>query len=124
MSGSYHYSRFRWMRPLDLDTAVAELGDDFAAVKRIRPKDDTELTLYGDQRDEVTAYADTLSAALGSYRAILYQRERRPFTEKDLRLRAWVLKNYDKATPTPFPWGGDSEPRYDVEGSTEKTIPP
>ncbi len=126
MSSPYHYVRFRWMRPLDLDAAMAELGADFAAVKRVRPKDAVELTLYGDQRDEVTAHADTLSAAMSPYRAVLYQRERRPFTGKDLRLRAWVLRNYDKATPTPFPWGGDSEPRYEVEerGTSEKPIPP
>jgi hypothetical protein len=114
------------MRPLDLDTAVVELSADFAATKRVRPKDAVELTLYGDQRDEVTAHADTLSAAMSPYRAVLYQRKRRPFTEKDLRLRAWVFKNYDKTTPTPFPWGGDSEPRYEVvrRDSTEKPIPP
>jgi len=126
LSSPYHYSRFRWMRPLDLDPAITELGTDFAATKRIRPKNAVELTLYGDQRDEVIAHADTLSAAMSPYRAVLYQRERRAFTDKDLRLRAWVLKNYDKTTPTPFPWGGDSEPRYEVEGrdTTGKPIPP
>jgi len=82
----------------------------------VRPRDDRELTLYGDQRDEVTATADTLAAVMNPYRAILFQKERRSFTARDVALRAWVFEMYDKTTPTPFPWGGDSEPRYEVEG--------
>jgi len=114
-SRPYHYVRFRWMKPLNLDAALAELSRSFEVAKKVRPRDEVELTLYGDQRDEVTAKADTLVAVMSPYRAVLFQRERRPFTVKDMALRTWVFEMYDKTTPTPFPWGGDSEPKYEVE---------
>lgn len=115
MSTPYFYVRFRWWRPQDLDEVVNELNGLYEVSKKIRPRDEVELTLYGDQRDEVTLKADTLAAILGSYKAILYQKEWKPFTAKDLALRKKVFELYDKTTPTPFPWGGDSEPRYDIE---------
>lgn len=112
--GHYDYRRFRWWAPLNLDWAAWELAS-YSAVKKVRPRDDREMTLYADERDEVYARADTLSAMIGPYRAILYQKESRPFTARDLTLRAWIFKNFDKITPTPFPWGGDSEPAYEEE---------
>ena len=107
-SKPYYYVRFRWWSPLDLDTAMRNLAGSFEVAKKVRPRDEVELTLYADQRDEVTAKGDTLTAIMSPYKAILYQRELRPFTPKDTSLRAWVIGMYDKTTPTPFPWGGDS----------------
>lgn len=123
MPEPYDYCRFRWWMPLDLDEAMGEL-ESFGAKKKVRPRGEAEMTLYADERDEVYARADTLAAMLAPYRAILYQMEWRPFTARDMSLRAWVFKKYDKTTPTPLPWGGDSEPRYEVEGrgTTEKPI--
>ena len=116
MSNPYHYTRFRWMRPLDLDAASRELGVDFTVEKKPRPRDDVELTLYADQRDEIVARADTLAVIMTSLRAVLFQRESKPFTGRDLRLRAWVFRSFDKTTPTPFPWGMDVSAPSCLEG--------
>jgi len=118
MSDAYYYTRFRWARPFDLGAASAELGSDFKVSLRARPRGEDEITLFDDQRDELVAEADTLGAIMTSMRAVLFQREAKPFTARDLRLRAWVVERFDKTTPTPFPWGGSfPEPRYEVEAS-------
>jgi hypothetical protein len=83
--------------------------------KRVRPRNDKEISLYKDQRDEVTLKADTLSVAAGAVRAVLFQRESKPFTHRDIALRKLILELYDKSTPTPFPFGFSSEPKFEVE---------
>ena len=57
--------------------------------------------------------ADTLSARLEPYRAVLYQKEAKPFTRLDLALRNAVVDLYDKMSPfrsAPIP-----EPQFEVE---------
>jgi len=116
LSKSYHFVRFRWLKPLNLDEVALDLAGAYSIEKWVRPRDDREITLYGNLRDEVTATADTLAVILNPYRAILFQRESKPFTTRDESLRTRVFEMYDKSTPTPFPWGGDTEPKYVVEG--------
>jgi hypothetical protein len=111
----YHHVRFRWWTSVDLDRLASDYGELYKAEKRAHPKDDVELTLYKDQRDEVALRADTLSVIASAVRAVLFQREAKPFTGRDLALRRLIFDLYDKTTPTPFPWGGLSEPRYEVE---------
>jgi hypothetical protein len=115
LSEPYHYVRFRWWNPLDLDKLVSELGAAYKMVKRASPRNNHELSLYRDVREEVTITADTLGARLSPVRAVLFQKERKPFTKKDVALRKVVVDMYDKTTPTPFPWSGSFEPKYDVE---------
>jgi hypothetical protein len=116
VSNPYHYTRFRWMKPLDLEAASKQLATNFDVLEKSKPRDDVEISLYADQRNEIVVRADTLAAMINPVRAVLYQRERSPFTVRDQGLRAWVFENFDKTTPTPFPWGGaGSEPHYEVD---------
>ncbi len=113
MPEPYHHVRFRWWTSVDLDRLVSEYGGQYNAEKRAHPKDDVELTLYKDQRDEVTLRADTLSVAASAVRAVLFQREAKPFTRLDLALRSEVAHLYDKMGPyrsAPIP-----EPSFAVE---------
>jgi hypothetical protein len=123
VSQPYHYVMFRWLKPLDLDGAAAELCATYEVAKKLSPRGDVELSLYKEQRDVVTVKADTLSATLGLYRAVLFQKERKSFTTRDTALQAWVLKNFDKSTPTPFPLGGDSELKHEAEKTGKTTNP-
>ncbi len=116
MSKPYHFVRFRWLKPLNLDEVARGLAGAYSIEKRVIPRDDREITLYENQRDEIKATADTLAVILNSYRAILFQRESKPFTTRDASLHTLVFEMYDRSTPTPFPWGGDTEPKYVVEG--------
>jgi len=98
---------------------MRELAASSRSLKRIGSRDEVELTLYRLQRDEVIVKADILIAVISQYRAILYQKELKSFTAKDVSLRKWIFDMYDKLTHMPFLWGGDSEPKYEVE--EEKT---
>jgi hypothetical protein len=59
----------------------------------IEDKDDNEITLFKDLRNEVKVEADTLQAILSPMRAVLTQKEDKPFTTKDLELREKNFKN-------------------------------
>jgi hypothetical protein len=111
----YHHVRFRWWTSINLDKLITDYSELYKTERKVRPRNNDELSLYKDQRDEVTLKADTLSVAAGAVRAVLYQREAKPFTSKDLALRKLVFELYDRVTPTPFPFGFSSEPRFEVE---------
>jgi hypothetical protein len=118
MSSKYSYVRFRWWSPLSLDKAVEELSG-FKTKKMIYPKGSAELSLLKDVRDEVEVEADTLQAFLSPFRAVLNQREAKPFTARDMELRERVMKMYPSDRPTPFPWEFSSEPRFEKEKPKE-----
>jgi hypothetical protein len=117
MPEPYHHVRFRWWTSVNLDKLITDYSELYKTEKWARPRNDVELSLYKDQRDEITLKADTLNVAAGAVRAVLFQKEAKPFTSRDLALRKLVFELYDKVTPTPFPFGGSSEPRYEVEGN-------
>lgn len=114
MTSKYSYVRFRWWGSVDLDKAVEELSG-FKAKKIIQEKGGDDLSLYRDFRDEVEVEADTLQALLSPFRAVLNQREAKPFTARDMELRARILELYPKNTPTPFPMLWSTEPEFEVE---------
>jgi len=58
--------------------------------------------------------ADTLSAMLSRFRALLYQKEAAPFTARDMELRKKVLELYTRDRSTPFLWGFRSEPKFEI----------
>jgi hypothetical protein len=115
MPEPYHHVRFRWWTSVNLDKLITDYSELYKMEKRVRPRTNEEVSLYKDQRDEVTFKADTLSVAAGAVRAVLYQKEAKPFTSKDLALRKLASELYDKTTPTPFPFGFSSEPKFEVE---------
>jgi hypothetical protein len=111
----YYYVRFRWWDGLSIDGTVEELGRAFT-VRRIKViSDPKELSLYRDDREEVIVRADSLGALLSPYRVVLYQKEHRRFTARDMELRARILELYPKNTPTPFPMLWSTEPEFEVE---------
>jgi hypothetical protein len=114
MTSKYSYVRFRWWDPVNLDKAVEELSG-FKAKKIIQEKGGDDLSLYRDFRDEVEVEADTLQALLSPFRAVLNQREAKPFTARDMELREKVMKMYPRGRPTPFPWEFSSEPGFEKE---------
>ena len=114
MASQYSYVRFRWWDPVDLDKAVEEFSG-FKTKKIVRKAGDQEISLYKDQRDEVEVEADTLQALLSSFRAVINQKEVKPFTARDMELREKVLKMYPRGRPTPFPWEFSSEPKFEKE---------
>ena len=113
MATGYSYTRFRWWNPVDLDKAVKEFSS--YKTKIIEEKKSDDLSPFADFRGEVRVEADTLQAFLSPFRAVLNQREAKPFTVKDMELREKVLKMYTQDRPTPFPWEFSSEPKFEKE---------
>ncbi|RJS90132.1 hypothetical protein CW700_01645 [Candidatus Bathyarchaeota archaeon] len=59
--------------------------------------------------------ADTLSAFLSAWRAVLFQKYKAPFTKRDLELREILFRLYPRITPTPLPFSFSQEPPFEVE---------
>ena len=114
MALKYSYVRFRWWGHVDLDKALEEFSG-FKTRKIIQEKGGQDISLYKDQRDEIEVEADTLQALLSPVRAVLNQKETKPFTARDMELREKVMKMYPRGRPTPFPWEFSSEPKFEKE---------
>jgi hypothetical protein len=108
----YHYVRFRWWNPANLDKVKEELREFQPSLKQYPTGG---FNLYEDEKRELKAASDTLTAYLSEFRAILNQKEARPFTRRDVDLRDKVTRLYPRETPTPLPWEWSSEPRFTVE---------
>ncbi|MFA5869777.1 MAG: hypothetical protein WC941_08775 [Candidatus Bathyarchaeia archaeon] len=109
----YYHVRFRWDEPLDLERTKTMLSGSFRVTVVATPHEAGGLVYQSGERGEVKVAADTLSARLEPYRAVLYQREAKPFTRLDLALRSEVAHLYDKMGPyrsAPIP-----EPSFAVE---------
>ena len=113
MALNYHYVRFKWWDHVDLDKAVEKFSG--FKTKKILQEEGEDLSPYRDLRDEVEVEADTLHAMLSPFRAILNQKEAKPFTARDMELREKVMKMYPRSRPTPFPWQFSSEPKFEKE---------
>ncbi len=113
---SYHYVRFRWWTPIN----VRKLGDTLTGKYTVDvteyPTAEDEFGLYTDDRTELVVSADTVKAHLSMFRAVLSQKETKPFTAKDLELRETVIEKYPRDRPTPFPWQFSGEPSFEKEG--------
>jgi hypothetical protein len=114
MVSKYSYVRFRWWDPVDLNQAVEEFSG-FKTKKIIKKKNEVDISLYKDLREEVEVEADTLQALLSPLRAVINQKEAKPFTVSDMELRNKVIKMYPRDRPTPFPWEFSTEPRFEQE---------
>ena len=109
----FYHVRFRWNEPLDLERTKTMLSGSFRVTVKTTPHEAGGLVYQSGERGEVKVSADTLSARLEPYRAVLYQREAKPFTRLDLALRNAVVDLYDKMGPyrsAPIP-----EPSFEVE---------
>ena len=109
----FYHIRFRWNEPLDLERTKTMLSGSFRVTVATTPHEAGGLVYQFGERGEVKVSADTLSARLEPYRAVLYQREAKPFTRLDLALRNTVVDLYDKMgsyRSAPMP-----EPSFEVE---------
>jgi hypothetical protein len=111
----YLHVKFRWWTKADLIKTVDEFKKKYNVTMRHFPKDDMELSLYNDDREEIKITADTLSALISNFRAVLYQKKSAKFTPKDEALRKEITKIYTHDRSTPFPWSFTPEPKFEVE---------
>ena len=115
LSHKYHYVRYTWWREVDID----ELGGELSAKFEIKPVNVPESTIYEfslfkDARDETLVKSDTIGAYISRFRAVLFQRDRAPFTSRDLELRRRILEVYPRDRPSPFPWAFSDEGPFEV----------
>jgi hypothetical protein len=115
MSEPYHHVRFRWWEKANIDKIAKELRDNYDVDTKHHPRDKTELSLHKDDRDELIVSADTLTAHLSGFRAVMSQRSAAKFTHRDADLRERVRQIYTRDRPTPFPWSFSPETKFEVE---------
>ncbi len=111
----YSYVRYTWWREVDIDELGGELSDEFE-VNPVNVPESTiyELSLYKNAREESLVKADTVGVYISRYRAVLFQRDRAPFTARDMELRSRILEVYPRDRPSPFPWAFSEEEPFEV----------
>jgi len=119
MSQPYGHIRFKWWKGLDPKDVAEELRKEYAVTAMTTKKEGVEISIYKDQRDELKVAADTLIALISPFRAVLNQKERAPFTERDMALRKKIFELYPRDRPTPFPWEWSIEPKFEVTKKTK-----
>jgi hypothetical protein len=115
---AYHYVRFLWYGEVNLDK-IAEDFAEYEPTLREEPEDSSRMSFHIYNLRELKVKADTLRAFLSLTRAVLFQRERKPFTKRDVELRKKIFEIYTKDRPTPFPWLLLNEPKFEVENNKE-----
>ncbi len=112
----YSYARFRWIRDLDVDKEAERLSEEFEVRPINTPEpSEYEVSIYKTTRKEIIIKADTVGAIISTFRAILYQKEKAPFTNRDLKLRKEILDLYPRRSATPLPIGWSYEPKFITE---------
>ena len=112
----YSHMRFKWGEGLDIETAMEHLRESYSVKRRDFPGTDVEIALYREDRIELVVTADKMRIHMNAHRAILNQIVKGAFTQRDVALREYVLENYPRNRPTPFPWSYYFEPEFEVEG--------
>jgi len=115
MAKPYTYVRFTWWREVELKEVAEELKGGFTIEPVKAPRDDIEISLYKDMREELRIKSDTLVAYLSPIRVTISQKTPAKFTKKDLELRKRLMELYPRDRPTPFPWEFSREPKFEVE---------
>ncbi len=100
-----------------MDEVKREIGEVFDIKPLYVPTDDRDIVLSQFEREELRVKADTLSARLAKMRAVLYQKDAAPLTDRDLKLRKYILELYPKDRATPLSLGIQKEPKFTM---TEK----
>jgi hypothetical protein len=115
LSMPYHYVKFRWWSAVDLKSLDEEMRAYEFETKRLEiPKYEVELSIQKDYRDELVVKADTLTAHLSQFRAVMTQKEAEPFSPRDMKLRKRIIEIYPQNRPTPLPWNYILEPKFEV----------
>jgi hypothetical protein len=115
------YVRFLWHREVDLE----KISEDFAEYEptlREELEDPNRRPFHGYNLRELKVKADTLGAFLSVKRAVLFQREKKPFTKRDVELRKKIFEIYTKDRQTPLPMLLIDEPKFEVENNKEINV--
>jgi len=98
----YFKIRFRWWTPFDIDRFAVEFDGRYNISFRSVYEAEGRIEIFAEARREIRVIADTLYAFLSAYRAVLFQKEVTPLTERDVELEKTILKQYTHARNTPF----------------------
>ncbi|MCW3989177.1 MAG: hypothetical protein NWE88_03775 [Candidatus Bathyarchaeota archaeon] len=110
----YHFVRFLWAATVDLKAMEEELAE-YVIGWRVPPETESKMHFHIYNLRELKLKADTLNAFISLTRAILFQKERAPFTPRDMELRRRILEIYPRNRPTPFPFLVNDEPKFEVK---------
>ena len=113
MASPYSYTRYKWYEPVDLQQLEETLRDRFHVEKRPMPFSELDVSIYRYERDGIKVKADTLSAFLYMFKAVLFQVEAEPFTVLDKELREAVLSHYTRDRSSILATGVVSEPPFE-----------
>jgi len=109
---AYHFVRFLWATKVDLEAMEKELAEYFVGW-RTPPETESKMHMHLYNFRELKLKADTLNAFISLTRAVLFQKERAPFTTRDMELRKKILEIYPRNRPTPFPFLINDEPKFE-----------
>jgi len=98
----YFKIRFHWYNPFNITEFVNNFGNNYKIRLPLDLMDESRIEIFRDVRKEIKVRADTLHAFLTAYRAILFQKEVIPLTDRDRELEKLVLKNYTHVRDTPL----------------------
>lgn len=114
MVESYRFIRCTWWRRREMEELERKLGEDFEIRRLLVPTDEREVVPSPFEREGLSVSADTVKARLAPMRAVLFQRERAPFTRRDLALRERIMELYPRNRSTPFTLGVLDEPDFEI----------
>jgi len=100
---------------VDLETLAKDLSSSFQVCPLDRQQPTATSVIGRDIQEMFLVKSDTLHVYLSQVRAIMFQKEGKPFTENDVKLRDTIFATYRHSTSTPFPWGFIHEPPFEVE---------
>ena len=100
---------------MDVEGLRSEFETDYDVGLILLPRDETRMSIHAESAKELRVRSDTLTAFMSPFRVVMAQKERAPFTKRDMDLRRIVFELYPKSRPTPFPWFFSSEPEFEVE---------
>jgi len=116
----YFHIRYTWWDIIDLDEVRKDLETRFEATELFVPSSNWEVALFPYHREHLRVRADNLSARLAHMRAVLYQKNWAPFTERDVELRRKIREIYDRDLVTPLPLAFKTEPEFEVEAEQKQ----
>lgn len=114
MVNPYFYVRFKWRKNVDLKVLINKLSREFIVEERPMSYGGMDVSINKTYRDGLKVNADTLSAFLYPFKAVLFQKKAAPFTSRDLLLRKKILELYPRNRSTVLPIGFSREPKYDI----------
>ncbi len=98
----YYYVRFRWDRGADLKALAEELSGDHEVEWFSIERTKEEFSLFKEESVELKV------------RAVLCQKERPPFTQRDMGLRETLLKWYPRKRLSLMPLLFETEPEFEI----------